>query len=204
MGNWAATMIGVILGIPIALEISRRQQAAESKQRETKILILLHNELQHNFLLFKKWVKLLEQDLAIKLATTGTFQAELAGEKPIASQLIRVAQNTPMKTELWKTFTEGGEIQWIKDLDILDKLSDAYYHIRELEELRENLLNVATVNGVDLSDARTYPMMMLAVVIQIQDVFPEIAQSVLDTTSAIRKKLDIPEEENSFSQEQGS
>jgi hypothetical protein len=29
MGNWAATTIGVVLGIPIALEISRRQQVAE-------------------------------------------------------------------------------------------------------------------------------------------------------------------------------
>jgi hypothetical protein len=59
MGNWAATMIGAVVGIPIALWMSRRQQREQERKdqetqqqeviaRKAKILNLIRSELQYN------------------------------------------------------------------------------------------------------------------------------------------------------------
>ena len=59
MGNWFATTVGVIIGIPIALEINRHQQKEQERReqllqeeeklkRKNKILTLINNELIYN------------------------------------------------------------------------------------------------------------------------------------------------------------
>ena len=35
----------------------------------------------------------------------------------------------PIKTELWRAFSDGGELQWINDPDLLNVVADAYGEI---------------------------------------------------------------------------
>jgi len=44
----------------------------------------------------------------------------------------RVVYATGFKNDLWRSFTEGGEIEWIKDVELLHFIADAYYRIRGL------------------------------------------------------------------------
>ncbi|MFN8402730.1 MAG: hypothetical protein U0V48_04140 [Anaerolineales bacterium] len=36
------------------------------------------------------------------------------------------------KYELWDSFSDGGELQWIQDLDLLNAMSFAYYSIKSI------------------------------------------------------------------------
>jgi len=127
LGNFLATIIGVIAGIPIALWISRSQQDEQDKtnkyfkERETaehtiKILSLVTKELEYNLSQLKKQKQGLSE----------------YGERflPIDGQ----------KDELWNAFSDGGELQWIKDLQLLDIISIAYYDCRRVIQLEKLLL----------------------------------------------------------------
>jgi hypothetical protein len=124
MGNWFATMIGVIVGIPIALEIHRRQQQAQEKKeqetqerealtRKAKILSLVKKELEYN------------RDVLVARPET----------------IKRLDLEDRLKDELWHAFSDGGELQWIRDLQLIDSFSTAYHHIRTIIFLEERLFD---------------------------------------------------------------
>jgi hypothetical protein len=125
MGNWAATMIGVIVGVPIALWLGSFQQMEQERKernknelealaRKSKILKLIKKELEYNR----------EQLLAAKIEVDGVPK--------------RVVFLEGLKDELWNAFSDGGELEWIKDLQLMDAISFAYHYIRReiyLEQL---------------------------------------------------------------------
>ena len=128
LGNLLATIIGVIAGIPIALWVSRLQQNEQEKiennfkEREVaehtiKILSLVEKELGYNLSQLKKQKQGISD----------------YGERflPIDGQ----------KDELWNAFSDGGELQWIKDLELLDMISMAYYDSRRVIHLEKLLLD---------------------------------------------------------------
>src|SRR5437870_2324682 len=115
MANWFATMCGVIVGIPIALELNRWQQRAadrraqeilkqETRERGSKVLRLLRTELTENLDLMKA-------------------RRSDPGQK-------RVVITERLKDDLWSAFSASGDLQWISNPDVLDALSTAYYQIR--------------------------------------------------------------------------
>jgi hypothetical protein len=115
MGNWFATMIGVVLGIPIALGLSRWQQrqqeqqertarARETADHRTRVLHVIKNELQFN----------LE-----RLATSRKGNGERKGKVTYARGL---------KTAMWQALSHGGELQWIGNPELLEACSLAYYY----------------------------------------------------------------------------
>jgi hypothetical protein len=119
MGNLLATIIGVIGGIPIGLGISNwsqkkvketesKEKLAEEKKHKIKILELIQKELGYNL------------DILQKNKTAKDNGME------------RVVYATGFKNDLWMSFTEGGEIEWIKDVELLHFISEAYYRIRGL------------------------------------------------------------------------
>jgi hypothetical protein len=125
IGNWAATMIGVVVGIPIALWLSRLQQKEQERKeqerekqealaRKSKILKLIKKELEYNR----------DQLLASRIEVDGVPK--------------RVVFLEGLKDELWNAFSDGGELEWIKDLQLMDVISFAYHYIRReiyLEQL---------------------------------------------------------------------
>ena len=138
MSNWLATMIGVGIGIPIALWLSRKQQASEEevrreeaadedRDRKAKVLSLLQGELRHNRDMLVNRVKMREK---------GHFV-------PIHR----------LKTTTWSTFSDGGELQWVRDLDLLEIMSTAYYYVYELTRI-ENLFMEVHYSATDWSRRR--------------------------------------------------
>jgi len=120
MGNWFATMVGLITGVPIGLWINKKQQVLQeqervnsekriSYERKSKVLILLRNELYIN----KQYLDLL---------------IGKQNEQPIIT--IRAG----MKNVLWRAFSDSGELQWVDDPSLIDKISNAYYNINRLVE----------------------------------------------------------------------
>jgi hypothetical protein len=108
VSNLGATIIGVGLGIPVALLINRWIERRTEKERKKKILTLLRDELSYNEIEFDRM-----QNIDI-----------LNRESGVLSSILR--------NELWKAYSDGGELEWIKNVDLLAKIADTYYSIREL------------------------------------------------------------------------
>jgi len=59
-----------------------------------------------------------------------------------ASAINTWTAHYPIKIELWRAFSDGGEIQWIDDPDLLDALAAAYYHLSLHNAYQNSLLEV--------------------------------------------------------------
>ena len=138
----SATAVGVLIGFPItifatflgaglalvgALWINRKQEnkqqqkeKQEEKRRKDKILVSLKDELEDNLKGLKGWD---ESDYE-----KGTLSARL-------------------KTESWKAFSEGGELQWVEDPNILFFLSEAYAAIKAVQNISEKYFQLKIIQS---------------------------------------------------------
>lgn len=135
VSNSLATFLGALVGIPIALWISTHQGRKEEVERKRKILRLLKHELLMNFGTLAHWKK---RDEQISNA------AEL---------------HIFLQTEHWRAFSDGGELQWIKDPTLLSEIAEAYNFIRMTSEASNQFINLAqnTYRGSGItSDALTH------------------------------------------------
>jgi hypothetical protein len=119
VSNTLATIVGVvILGIPIALWLNKHQEKSSEKERKKKILSLLKEELFTNLTLLSGWEK--NDNKQIEVNIIGPF----------------------LRNESWKAFSDGGELQWIKNPILLSELAQAYSYIRTLQELSDKYINL--------------------------------------------------------------
>lgn len=138
LSGFLATVIGIVVGIPVALWIARYQQreqdqkdklkeeaqeaklrqqqkeqddlinlakVKEKKERQTKILSLLRTELRHNHAVLEIRAKQLKDEVGY-WSVPG------------------------VKNDLWLAFSDGGELEWIDDIDLLHSFSTVYFRIR--------------------------------------------------------------------------
>ena len=143
MGNLFATILGVVVGIPIALEISRRQQdsqsaaaqaerQAEETKRKRKILSLLRTELEDN-----------RSDLVAK-------------RKPIDNGGKREVHTISLRDEMWAAFSDGGELQHVNNPDVLAAIANAYYQVRSSIHLERSFINALHFPGIRMAQKK-YP-----------------------------------------------
>jgi len=143
----AATIIGVLIGFPItifatflgaglgvygALLLNRHQEKQqrlkelrEVREREGKILKLLQQELLMSFGQLARYHR--KQDIK-RLITLSVF----------------------LKTEIWGAFSNGGDLQWIKDPDLLRDIAEAYNFIRMMRELSNRYIELTRVDSTVL------------------------------------------------------
>jgi len=173
MGNWFATMVGLVAGVPIGLWINRKQQeeqersqqreqAKHSKERKIKILNLTRSELIFN------------RDILADLINT-------QGQQPGTIYV------TGLKDVLWNTLSDGGELQWIDDLDLLNKLADAYYHVRALIFLEKLYFDPHFHSAVTRDGRNTYAGER--VVQNVMNIRPGVLSAVENTINAIDTHL---------------
>jgi len=117
LANLLATIVGVALGIPIAFWINRRVETATEKEKKTKILSSLRDELTRNHDLLIEWRK--NEDSKWELTTLG----------------IR------MGYEIWNAFSDRGELEWIKDPALLGDLANTYGEIKRIKYLSDKYLS---------------------------------------------------------------
>jgi hypothetical protein len=127
VSNAFATFIGAGLGVLGALWLSKHLEESSEKERKKKILDLLFNEL------------------LINLSRLSGFQKSHTKHKEalILSALLR--------NESWMAFSDGGELEWIKDPKLLDDLSDAYYAIRSVMNLSDKYCQVSMLDTNPMS-----------------------------------------------------
>lgn len=121
LSNTLATFVGVIVGIPVAILLSELQERQSEKERKQKILQLVTKELLTNSDELKQWKS------SDNRQNDGLFL------------------HTLLKTEVWRAFSDGGELEWIKSPDLLGIISEAYFSIRATRTLSERYFEVKTM-----------------------------------------------------------
>jgi hypothetical protein len=127
LNNLVATLAGIAIGVPVGLFVSRRQAEQEEAKR-------LRTEADERKKRVTKIVSLLQRELRDGLTT-------LKRSKSAGAVSTWTGYN-PIKIELWQAFSDGGEIEWIDDPDLLDKLAAAYHHLRLHSTYQDSMLEV--------------------------------------------------------------
>ena len=160
LANAFATGLGAIIGIPIALLIARIVDRREERSRKRKVLSLLSEELQHNGSRLSHW-----QLSATKSVETGVLHAHL-------------------KDQLWRAFSDGGDLQWIRDPVILASLSHSYHLLAAAKYLcacHFDVTHLAT-SVKTIYDAG-------ALLVDLDDVASSFSDAVASTTEVINRAL---------------
>jgi hypothetical protein len=174
MGNWFATMVGLAAGVPIGLWINHRQQ--EEQERAQK------QELDR-----------VARERKIKILSL--IRKELSFNKDILDGLVRDQESRPgvfcvtgLKVVLWDALSDGGELQWIDDLELLDRLTNAYYHLTALIFLERQYFDPYFQTAVTSDDGRnTYAGER--VVRNVTNMRPGVLNAVKESIGAIDASL---------------
>ncbi len=174
LSNLLPTVLGLVVGIPIALWISRKQQhdqeaqenrnrQIEKKAKQDRILRLLKAELSQN-----RYV-LVER---------------MEGQADHGKDYLNVPG---VKNDLWVAFSDGGELQWIDDLEILDTISNAHYYIRWIIELEKYYFNPNFRNSTQLMKKDGTYKNTIAGIDTIEKMIELIPQTVKAIDDALAK-----------------
>jgi len=173
MGNLFATMVGALIGILIALEINRQQQETqERKEAEFQE----QEENDHK----AKILKLVKSELEYNRNSLTERQPKKEGESQRKVLLPR------LKDELWNAFSDGGELQWIKDLQLLDFISTAYYHVRTIIFLEEKYFEAVHYPGMVVQQNK-YPKDYILGYLATTD--PEVLKHIEEALGEIDRSL---------------
>jgi hypothetical protein len=123
--NFLATMLGAIVGIPIAIGINNQQEAKKERLQKEKIIPILREELLVNLTQLSSW------------------------QKSNSQKLETVYTSIFLEDSAWAAFSDSGELAFIKDVDILKKISHAYGTVRTVKQLSERYMEL-----VHLSDQK--------------------------------------------------
>ena len=125
-----STLVGLLIGIPIALRLNHIQEqndlvktANEDKERKKNIVTIVRNEL-----LFNKGL--------------------LTDRQPNEKNSDRIVTTENLKDESWNSLSDGGELKYINDPELLDIISKAYYYIRIIKYLEDKYFEVVHFPGL--------------------------------------------------------
>lgn len=111
VSNLGATLIGAGLGIPIAFWINRKIEDVTAKERRKKIYSVLYEDLKDNQERLYTW---------------------MIEERKIQDIMELV---TSLRDELWFSLSDSGELEWIRDPNLMRDLSYTYCDIRSIKSL---------------------------------------------------------------------
>lgn len=118
-----ATLIGVGIGIPAGIALNSLIEGSTRREKKYKILLLLSDELEVNGGVLDSWASQSSADLK-----AGTLDLQLIDET-------------------WRAFSQGGELQWIRDLGLLFDLYRAYSRIRIVQKYSRKHYEIALQGG---------------------------------------------------------
>ncbi len=115
---WLATFLGVVMGVPLALWVNGYQSMLSEKEHKRKILQVLQNELSANQEALYRWLN------------------DKRGLQTLTYLPVMLS------SESWTSFINSGELQWIKDPNLLGWLSSAYHSVKSVAYLSEKYLDL--------------------------------------------------------------
>ena len=154
ISNALATFLGAIIGIPIALGLNRHQEKTSEKERKEKILSLLFEELLVNLGQLSGWDK--AKNKRTQTIIIGPF----------------------LRDESWKAFSDGGELEWIKNPKLISEIANAYSYIRLIQQLSERYLSLLYMSPKE----KTHP-------IEIDFVWSMVEKGISESTEMVNLAL---------------
>lgn len=126
--NLAATLVGLLLGIPFALYLVHVQQAGEARaaarvsaRRKRDVLIAIERELSENL-----------ADLFVRVA-----------DPRLGRQIMVPA----LSIEVWRAMSESGELQPIEDPELLRVIARAYRFVGQTRAFEDMAWRTMSSNG---------------------------------------------------------
>ena len=126
VGNWLATLLGIVTGVPVALYLERNRAKAERAERlradqleKRDVLTLIHAELL---------------DAQGKI----TLRIALGASVPVE----------PLKTSAWQVLAATGNLRHVAELPLLSSLSEAYRLVQVLAGIEQTLHR--TIYGINV------------------------------------------------------
>lgn len=164
VGNWLATLLGIVTGVPVALFLERRRVASGTveKQREVQrvrrdMLTLLHGELV---------------DATKRLAS----RAALKTSVPI----------DPMKMSIWDVMRDSGNLTHISEPELISAIADAYRIIAIISSREKQIMQSVYAATVTFADGETAGMKLLR---ETADFYAPAVQSIEIALAAIFNAL---------------
>lgn len=133
VGNWLATLLGIVTGVPVALAVERRRVAAERSAQQDSAALAGRNVLL-----------LLRQELVSAKAKVGERMA-LAQSVPIE----------PLVTAAWEAMRAAGMLHHIAAPSLIGPIAEAYRLIQVLAETEGTLLRVVYGVNVQFPDGES-------------------------------------------------
>lgn len=135
--NFLATMLGAIIGIPIAIGISNQQETKREQAQKEKIIPILKEELFVNLGHLSSW------------------------QKSNSQKLETVYSSIFLEDSAWSAFSDSGELEFIKDVEVLKKISHAYNTVRTVKELSERYMELIHLPDMKERDLLQTPVAYL-------------------------------------------
>ena len=157
LSNALATFLGVIIGIPVALWINKLIDIKKESEKKNKILKVLADELTDNLNYLEIWKE--ERDKKKEIITLTTY----------------------LSIESWRAFYAGGELEWIKDITLLNMFAVDYHKIGIIDYLSKEYINLLYSDSKMVDPAT------------LEKIMDKIEGTVESTTYVIQKTLDCIE-----------
>lgn len=144
IGNLLATLVGVLVGVPIALEIESARTSQESIAAESR-------------------------DRAAERDTLEVLLGEILGNLErlrLRSELMGTVPVDPLMDSRWRAITAAGMLRYIRSPQILAALSDAYRLTELIDDLEKRVHGAVWGINVQYPDGETAATKILATVAQ--------------------------------------
>ena len=166
IGNWLATLLGIISGVPVALFLERRRAKSELEEQRKRarrirldVLTLIRTELSDN-----------AARLQVRSAMSDSVPLE------------------PLKTSSWDAMRASGNLSHISEPALLGPISDAYRLLFVLADLEHHFKQVAYGVNVQFPDGDSAGTKLFRGLQGIQGpVFQALHSALLLVTSEMRE-----------------
>jgi len=120
LANFIATLLGAVIGVPLALWVNRIQQEHIEKKDDENRRKLAESRKQ-------QIVDALEVELTYNKSLFSKFVPQEAYNEDTFDMFFQTASKG--RTDVWRAFSNGGELRWIDDHELIINLASAYHSI---------------------------------------------------------------------------
>lgn len=179
-------IVGVAIGSIIAILISKKSREdtaladekkirKQTKEHRKKILTLIHKELRLNK----------------KLIGTGPTDINPSEDFKYYYSLAHLT-----KTELWEAFSDGGEIQWINSVYLVDSIATTYYWVNAIQYSSRSIIQefYYKSSGYGLKIGKKNKEVFIDNIAFVRDSINESLSLIESDLPELRKKHSVMEE----------
>lgn len=175
MGNLFATLLGVLIAIPIALQVAaieqrgseqaaQRAASAHARSRKQSMLAQLRRELAS----------------ATAQVNECRIPMKTGGQRDIITN--------PLRYELWAAYSDSGDLQYVDNPDLLASLAEAFHRVKATARMERLLVEMVHFPGLRMANSRSLDKTILE---YITNDDPHLLATIDRTIKAIDAELSL-------------